>query len=154
MKTQSEAKCENMANDKENFTDLDKLNLIKFDYVLYKFAWFPQVLHKKTFAWFSRKSCEFIQQLWWFVFSLDPIFSIAPAASKNDAHFKRGQKWLINNNIYLIVSIRGIFCFNQQISVSLCLSFSLSLSNTHTITQGSISSTFYLQLLRAKIPKA
>ncbi len=25
---------------------------------------------------------------------LEPIFATAPAASKNDAHFKSGQKWL------------------------------------------------------------
>jgi len=31
---------------------------------------------------------------WWFGFRLKPIFSTAPAASKNNAQFKRGQNQL------------------------------------------------------------
>jgi len=41
--------------------------------------------------------------LWWFGFMLKPIFSTAPAAPKNDAQFKRGQNWLKNKQLALLI---------------------------------------------------
>ena len=39
---------------------------------------------------------------WWFGLRLKPIFATAPAASKNYAFSKSGQKWLKNNNLGLM----------------------------------------------------
>ena len=36
-------------------------------------------------------------------FRLKPIFTTTTAASKNDSHFKSGQKWLKNNHLASIV---------------------------------------------------
>ncbi len=36
-------------------------------------------------------------------FRLKPIFTTAPAASKNDAHFKSGQNGLKNNHVASLV---------------------------------------------------
>jgi len=40
---------------------------------------------------------------WWFGFWLKPIFSTAPAASKNDDWFKRGQNQLENKQLPLLI---------------------------------------------------
>jgi hypothetical protein len=40
---------------------------------------------------------------WWFSFRHEQIFSTAPAASKNDAQFKRGQNLLKNKQPALLI---------------------------------------------------
>jgi len=40
---------------------------------------------------------------WWFNFRLKPIYDTAPTASKNTAQFKRGQNWLKNNHLALLI---------------------------------------------------
>jgi len=40
--------------------------------------------------------------IWWFNFRLEQIFYIDPTASKNDARFKSGQKWLESNHLALL----------------------------------------------------
>ena len=58
----------------ERFSDLGKLySLVKFIYI------------------------------WWFGCTLGPIFATSPVASKYDASFKSGQKWLKNNHLALLV---------------------------------------------------
>ncbi len=44
-----------------------------------------------------------LNSLWWFGFRLEPIFMIAPAASKNDAWFKKGQDWLEHKKLALLI---------------------------------------------------
>ncbi len=41
--------------------------------------------------------------LWWFDFRLKPIYTTAPAASKNDAQFKSGQNRLENNHLASLI---------------------------------------------------
>ncbi len=48
----------------------------------------------ECFADLQAKIC-----LWWFNFKLIPIFATAPAATKNEAHFKCGQNVLGNNHL-------------------------------------------------------
>ncbi len=43
--------------------------------------------------------------LWKFSFRLEPIFTIAPTASKNDTRFRSVQKWLENDQLALITYI-------------------------------------------------
>ncbi len=41
------------------------------------------------------------QAKWWFDFKLEPIFTTASAASKNEARLKRGQNCLKKTSRYL-----------------------------------------------------
>ena len=47
-------------------------------------------------------------------FRLKPIFASAQAASKIDAHFKNGQKWLKNNHLALLVEIYDTLCSYEK----------------------------------------
>ncbi len=66
-------------------------------------------------------------------FRLEPIFTNAPAASKNDDPFKSVQKWLNKNHLTLIVSVNSYLWINiryrplKQVTKNISTRLSISL---------------------------
>ncbi len=56
------------------------------------YHYFEYNIQKQNIKEYYRVFHRFWQ--WWFNFKLEPIFTSAPAASKNEAHFKNGQNQL------------------------------------------------------------
>jgi hypothetical protein len=62
----------------------------------------PALITIKRFTNLDVPTCTNIC-LWWFDFRLNPIFTTALAASKNDTPFKSGQNRLENNHPALLI---------------------------------------------------
>jgi hypothetical protein len=56
--------------------------------------------------------------LWWFNFKLNPRFATAPAASKNDTHYKSGQNILKNNHLATLILISETDCMLREIQAN------------------------------------
>jgi hypothetical protein len=48
--------------------------------------------------------------MWWLDFKLEPIFSTAPATSKNNSHYKTSQNSLKNNHLATLIYVGETDC--------------------------------------------
>ena len=63
------------------------------------------------------KELDKLNFIWQFDFRLKPIFYTAPAAPKNTAHFKSGQKWIENNPLASFAKVKS-----KSLTHSVCIS--------------------------------
>ena len=61
------------------------------------------IIQSVSRIWTSSTWLNLLLLFWWLGFRLEPMFDTASAASKNDACFKSGQSWVVNDHLASLI---------------------------------------------------